>query len=146
MNRESIRRFVREDLGCGCPEEVFDDIALASRDAGSDGPRYTRLLIGNRLLVYVMTATHGDELAHDTGALAARGVAERDEAGYNRFRLVAVFEPGCPGSSAATAAFRQAVAGDDRATLHCLEAASIPSSLIPAGSAARTPMPGRRPV
>ena len=57
MNRESIRRFVREDLGCGCPEEVFDHVALASRDAGPDGPRHTRLLIGNRLLVYVMTAS-----------------------------------------------------------------------------------------
>lgn len=145
MNRESIRRFVREDLGCGCPEEVFDHVALATCDAGPGGPRYTRLLIGNRLLVYVMTATHGDDLARDTGVLAARGVAERDEAGYNRFRLVAVPEPGCAGDSAA-AAFQQAVAGDDRAHLHCLEAASIPSSLIPAGSAARTSTAGRRPA
>lgn len=135
MNRTEIEDFVRRGLGCGCPDEVFDRIALGKVETGPAGTVHTRLVIGERLLIYVMTGAGHPDPAQDVAVLAARGLAERNQAGYNRFRLVAVLEPGSREADRASAAFTKVIAGDASANLHCLDAATVPQSLMPAGTA-----------
>jgi hypothetical protein len=142
VDREEIERFVRGELGCGCPEDVFQRITLGERDAGPGTPGFSRLVVGERLLIYVLGAVHQPGISAAVSALATHGMAERDGAGYNRFRLVTVVEPGSPEAAAVTAAFQKAVAGDSRTFLHCLGAASVPSSLIPPGPGVRAETTG----
>lgn len=119
----ALRAFVRDTLGCTCPEAVFD--ALAVSDLGVDGQvAGTRLVIGNRLLIYLLQT--GVPVAA-IGALAAAGQADRDRHGLNRFRLVVVGADGVT-TDAHEAAFAAAVAGDTKAHLHCVRDQDVPRS------------------
>jgi hypothetical protein len=116
----ALRAFVRDTLGCTCPEAVFDavtvsDLVVDGRLAG------TRLVIGDRLLIYVAAGTGGGV---DIGALADAGLQDRDGHGLNRFRLVI----GLPDGEMPLALediFTASVAGDAKSHLHCLRGESI---------------------
>jgi hypothetical protein len=133
-DREDIESFVRGVLGCGCPDEVFDSLLLAPISPDRGAPEHLRLLVGGRLLIYLVDAPDAEGLETDIATLAARGRAERDGAGYHRFRLVALAEPGSFAATLAEAAFRETAAGDQRAHLHCIEAAAVPRALLPAAA------------
>ena len=47
---ETVRTLIRQRLGCGCPETVFEQIRL---DYRGGTPPETDLRIGGRLLVYL---------------------------------------------------------------------------------------------
>lgn len=120
----ALRAFVRGTLGCTCPEAVFDAVAVS--DLVVDGRLAgTRLVIGDRLLIYVV----GQSVpTAEVGALAAAGLADRDRHGLNRFRLVI----GLPDGGTATdldGAFAAAAAGDARAHLHRLPGDAIVAAL-----------------
>lgn len=92
MNKNStsngvIREFVQQQLGCTCPDEVFDSIDI------SDGSRYfdTECMlyqIGGRLLVVVLTPQDWHQVCAGLEQLIETGKRMRDQHGYNRFRLV----------------------------------------------------------
>ena len=86
-NQENIKTFVRQTLGCGCPEEVFEDMDCRT-EVLMDGKRYTRLSIGNRLLIYVFKTVNSDDLDSMISLLVDKGRNERDRLGFNRLRLV----------------------------------------------------------
>lgn len=130
--RDVIEPFVRGTLGCGCPDEVFRRIELDTRPACPGRPGFTRLVVGDRLLIYVADLRDGRDVARRMEALVAHGMAERDAKGYHRFRLVVVAGTGSSADDAAEA-LGAAVGVDDRAHLHCLQAAAVPSALMPAG-------------
>ncbi|MDH4014040.1 MAG: hypothetical protein OEU33_08385, partial [Chromatiales bacterium] len=57
----AIRRFVREDLGCGCPEDVFDDIRIeAAPSLLEAGSRSRLLVVGGRLMVLIVESGESD--------------------------------------------------------------------------------------
>jgi len=89
-DKEKIKRFVQEALGCGCPEEVFRSIDC-KRDVELDGGviLHSIITIGNRLLVYIVYDNLGFVENHLT-LLVSTGKKERDARGLNRFRLVIV--------------------------------------------------------
>lgn len=124
----SIERFVRGTLGCACPDEVFQQIETSALpgDLPGDLPG-VRLVIGNRLLVYVALAPAS--LVAATRALVAAGRRERDARGWNRFRLVLATEAPEAERTAAADAFASAAAGDERAHLHVLAPAALPAVL-----------------
>jgi hypothetical protein len=110
----ALRAFVRDTLGCSCPEVVFD--AVARTDLVVDGQAAgTRLVIGDRLLVYVAL---GEVEARAIDALAAVGLRDRDRHGLNRFRLVIGVPAGAAPSGDLQDVFSAAVAGDPKAHLH----------------------------
>lgn len=112
IDRKAIVRFVRESLGCGCPDEVFESLRWGIVDDGSDHPRRFRVDVGGRLLVEVI---RGEKLKPEkVMALSDEGRMLRDEGGYNRFRLVIVGEE----DAALRTAFEQAAAGDEKLHLH----------------------------
>lgn len=99
--RVSIERFVRGTLGCRCPDRVFETIAIQRDFAAGGDSHCTRLVVGDRLLIYIVQ----DAGAPAVRRLARTGLSERNDCGYNRFRL------------------------DDRAHLHVIAAQTVPAAL-----------------
>lgn len=134
-DRESIEHFVRVTLGCRCPDEVFESIRVQPAPVGTAVMPLTRLVVGQRLLIY---AAHADAMtakSEDFAALAERGRADRDTHGLNRFRLVVTADRSTPSVEAARTGFKQAAAGDDRMHLHVLSQQELPASLRPSSAA-----------
>lgn len=114
FDRGAIERFVRQDLGCACPESVFDHIDVSA------GPDRTgiELVIGDRLLVRAYEVA--DIREAQLRLWTEDGVRRRDAQGLNRFRLVlAVERPEAVGAAARTA-FERLALPDDRVHLHLL--------------------------
>jgi len=124
-----IERFVRGTLGCGCPDEVFRTVSLSRLPAVPGRPAVLQLLIGSRLLIHVAAAPAEPSAAGWLEQLAANGRAARDRHGYNRFRLVVVGVVTTAPAAELEARFARALARDERAHLHLLDAAQLPAEL-----------------
>ena len=91
IDRVAIEKFVRDELGCMCPAEVFTSIYLEkSPDAFSDLVKGTLLRIGGRLLVYVVDMDDLASAGSKLEQILRRGREVRNADGFNRFRLVVV--------------------------------------------------------
>lgn len=88
INKENIKTFVQQTLGCGCPEEVFHYIDCQVNSKLHDTVSGSKINIGNRLLIYVVEVNNPDSLNHTLPFLFDIGKKERDGKGFNRFRLV----------------------------------------------------------
>lgn len=88
IDKDMIKSFAQNTLGCGCPEEVFQHITCES-NIRLDGLNIAyKIIIGNRLLIYVFTIDTQDSLKDILPRLVDIGKRERDSSGFNRFRLV----------------------------------------------------------
>ena len=116
----SLRFFVREVLGCACPETVFDDVRIglpALFDThGVEGG--VKILLGERLLVAVVPLARLEAPDMDVPAILARGRDVRDARGFNRYRLVLV---GVPDSAARGRLEAAARAFDERVHVHVVD-------------------------
>ena len=126
---DEITRFVRGTLGCQCPDEVFQSIVIGRGAHADHGEPFTRLLVGDRLLIYVLPASSIDATPDTLAALARQGRVERDAKGYNRFRLVIASRDAAAQSTAARAVFDAALGHDDKAHLHLVAGSEIPIAL-----------------
>jgi excinuclease UvrABC helicase subunit UvrB len=118
--RLNVRRFVRATLGCRCPEEVFGIVECTHDIQLRDGTLVrTRLNIGNRLLVYVVEADDAEFVRHHVPSIASAGRAERDEEGFNRFRLVLASDDD-EVAGAAEETYRRLEQTDGRMHLHVI--------------------------
>jgi hypothetical protein len=110
-----LRVFVRETLGCTCPDAVFEVVERTEELSPVSRVAFTRWVIGRRLLIYLVQPPAPAEIV---GELAALGRQDRDSRGLNRFRLALVSAPGEMDAQGAERAFA-AVAGEDpKAHLH----------------------------
>ncbi len=88
-DRQAVKEFVQEVLGCTCPNEVFRNINLEKNPSNfADLSRGDLIAIGDKLLVYIVKASDGEVLAGMLPQLFNLGREKRDEGGFNRFRLV----------------------------------------------------------
>jgi hypothetical protein len=85
----AIKYFVTEILGCRCPDDVFEQIEDygTAMIPGLAGP-IRRLLIGRRLLIYILECDEPAALSAAIPVLVEKGKVERDDHGYNRLRVV----------------------------------------------------------
>jgi hypothetical protein len=126
------RRFVRQTLGCGCPEEVLDSIRCESGLLQETGHSRLRLDVGGRLLVWILAVDEGEQRLGGVIVTAIRqGRAERDGAGFNRFRLVLACDAPAAIGAAAEAAFASLHDLDDRVHLHVVAAEDLPTAATP---------------
>ncbi len=90
-NNTSIKHFVREHLGCACPDKVFENITVTEQ---SDifTLASTVYEIGGRLFVAVFVPADWRDTARHLVKLVDAGKQFRDQHGYNRFRLVIATE------------------------------------------------------
>jgi hypothetical protein len=119
-----LQRFVRGTLGCKCPDEVFQSIAIDRADG------HTRIVIGNQLLIYLMEVAEEAEPARAVSRLASKGLADRNLQRLNRLRLVVAYTQPPLDHADAEAAFTEAVGDDDRAHLHFIVTDQLPAELL----------------
>lgn len=128
MDKEKIKSFVRQTLGCGCSEDVFAHIYY---ECGVrpyiDSPPVDRINIGNRLLVYVTQASDADSVKKNLQRLVNAGVNERNAANFNRFRLVIAADRPDDIRPIADETFRSLNNVDDKMHLHVISRKDIPS-------------------
>lgn len=120
-------RFVRETLGCGCPDDVLARIAFDASEDGEPG-----LDVGGRLLVRVLSGADLDRLIETFPETVERLQAERDRRGFHRLRLV-VTPPGHEVVGGILNDMLAAMAAvDDRVFLHVTDIGGLPAILAPA--------------
>jgi hypothetical protein len=125
--REAAARFVREGLGCRCPEEVFQRLE-AARDVEIGGVAAAwRLDVGGRLLVYVLESR--SPAAIERVARAAR--TERDRCGYHRVRVAVLGDDPDRLAPLLEPAWQRVLGDDPRAHLHVLPTAAVMSLCAP---------------
>ena len=89
IKTENIKAFVRQTLGCACPEEVFKRIDCQSNIKLNDNILLSsKINVGNKLLIYVVEINDQDFIRRTLPNLVEIGKKERDSSGFNRFRLV----------------------------------------------------------
>lgn len=87
-NNEKIKGFVKNTLGCGCPDKVFQKIDISELSVVAHEQQITRIVIGDTLLIYMIPAGSSSVLVESVESLASTGKNDRDRNSYNRFRLV----------------------------------------------------------
>lgn len=121
--RARIERFVRETLGCACPEEVFRDIMCVHEVSLNETLSLRhKIAIGNRLLIYVFTADDRNLVMDALPELVLIGKDERERRGYARLRLVIASDHPDTISGPVEKAFNALDSSDDNIHLHIIHA------------------------
>ena len=116
-SNESIKNFVRNILGCKCPDNVFEQID--DQQVSSNISPHTRsITIGGKLLMYVWEVGSPDQLEEGVPAILAAGKKARNELGLNRFRAILVTEAPSIIKSQADLCFSQFSDLDEKMHLH----------------------------
>ena len=127
-----LKRFIQEILGCGCPEEVFDSIEICS-GTSKDLPEcpLVSVLVGKRLLIHFLLVGKTERLSKEIlTRMTDTGRTQRDDNGYNRFRLVLIFDD--PQNLPASLSIEEfdRLKEDDRTHLHIHTQNEIPTFLF----------------
>jgi len=129
---QALKSFVREDLGCGCPDEVFSEIRIEQNPHGFQGlPIDCLVTIGGRLLIGVCLSERlHNGMGSEIKKILAAGKQLRDSAGFNRFRLVVVSEEPERMVDAIREQLTPLKGLDDRVHWHVVGPSSIPEFLV----------------
>ncbi len=129
-NVPAVIRFVREVIGCNCPDEVFRNIEV---QRGSSAVKACsadcELRIGGRLLIVVTS----EPIAHLSARLAqviAEGKRARDDRQFNRFRLVVQTENATQEREKLLHAFEAFAEKDERTHLHVFGKTEVPNFFV----------------
>jgi hypothetical protein len=131
-DRAGIKHFVRSTLGCGCPDEVFQDLVIERQPAVAGRPAIVQLLVGSRLLIHVVAPPESAAVNGWIEQLVSNGRAARDRHGYNRFRLVVAARLPTASERQLLDGFARAIVGDEKAHLHFVGSDQLPAGLEPA--------------
>ncbi len=86
---DAIKKFVVTTLGGNCPEDVFKTISLEDdTQTIANVPISCKMVIGNRLLIYIVMASNVTKPEEQLRALIETARKERDGSKYNRARIV----------------------------------------------------------
>lgn len=127
---QELAGFIRDGLGCGCPDEVLDDLRVDPHPVAFAGlPVDAVVSVGGRLLVGVCVSRPWDEMDAQLEQCLATGRRLRDEGGYNRFRLVVVTGETEVARPALERSFKRFQDRDARLHLHVVEPGILPDLL-----------------
>lgn len=120
-DKQAIRHFVRSTLGCNCPDSVFDHIEL-TRPSFSASVIFpiTKLVVGRRLLIYILYEPPWDSLKSTLPRLVMAGKAEKEACQLNRLRIVIVTEPATGPAEETKALFANSRGRDANVHLHLI--------------------------
>jgi len=123
-----IKNFVVTTLGCTCPDEVFRTISLED-DALIIGnlPISFKIIIGNRLLLYFLSAHNLTRPKEQLKAIIEAAACERDENSYNRARIVLIMNDGNTTGNEVLSLFNRLKGADEKVHLHMVSQDEIPS-------------------
>lgn len=118
-SNESIKNFVRNILGCTCPDNVFEQID-DQQVSSSISPHTRSITIGGKLLLYIWEVGSPDQLEEGIPAILAAGKEARNELGLNRFRAILVTGDPSTIKSRADLCFSQFSDLDEKMHLHVI--------------------------
>jgi hypothetical protein len=125
--KKDIERFVREVLGCQCPDEVFRSIEAAPGPVLEPGIRVKeRIVVGQRLLIYLVDSWEERDAVRLLESMVAWGIRDRDDHGLNRLRLVMSSSFHEEVSGEFKKAFQALSQSDERVHLHVVSRESLP--------------------
>ncbi len=87
-NNEKLKVFVKNTLGCGCPEKVFAKIDVSKLTTVEHEKEITRIVVGDTLVIYIIRLESSGAFVDSVELIGLAGKADRDTNNYNRFRLV----------------------------------------------------------
>jgi predicted SAM-dependent methyltransferase len=127
-----ITRFVREVIGCDCPDGVFRHVEVRR---GSTAIKrcavHYELRIGGRLLVAVTSESFdvlsGSRLEH----VISEGKRARDDGKFNRFRLVVQARNAAEDKEKLLRAFEAVSARDAKTHVHVVGQSEVPDFYSP---------------
>ena len=122
-----ITRFVREVIGCDCPDEVFRHVEVRrGSTAIKSCPVDYELRIGGRLLV-VVTSESVDVLSRSRlEQVISEGKRARDDGKFNRFRLVVQARNAAEDKEKLLRAFEAVSARDEKTHVHVVGKGEVP--------------------
>lgn len=127
---QELVKFIREGLGCRCPDEVLADLRVGPQPVGFVGlPVEAVVSVGGRLLVGVCASRPWEQIDEQLGRCFATARRVRDEGGYNRFRLVVVTREADAARPMLERRFEAIPDRDDRLHLHVIDPAVLPDTL-----------------
>ena len=126
-DKQAIKGFVQEVLGCKCPNEVFLRINVEKNPTNfADLSQGDLIEIGGKLLVFLLKTNDGEILTSKLEQIFNRGREACDKGGFNRFRLV-VSAPGKqPAQDMLTRQFETLEDLDERLHLHVIGTDQLP--------------------
>lgn len=125
---EALKSFIRHTLGCGCPEEVFENITFQKEAFAHTSA--TLINVGGRLLVYLWLLTDRPDISEGLEDIYKAVKTKRDTGGFNRLRLVLLTEKSKVPTDVLQNRFLELVGKDDKAHLHILHYETVPSFLL----------------
>ncbi|SEM77725.1 hypothetical protein SAMN04489760_14613 [Syntrophus gentianae] len=117
-NDERLKEFVQKTLGCVCPEEVFEKIEVGRHLVEGYSGELTRIVVGDKLLIYVARPDPGNNFADRADLVGLAGKTDRDANKYNRFRLVVAFSEGFTQKDHVSERFFKTFVTDEKMHLH----------------------------
>lgn len=122
MEEEHIKVFVKETLGCECPENVFEYIDSQLNVAlNNDILLNSKINVGNRLLIYVIEINDTNSIKGNLSTLISIGKRERDRGGFNRFRLAVITDKTNEIQQIAHMIFKNLEDKDEKVHLHIID-------------------------
>jgi hypothetical protein len=122
-----LKKFVRHELGCQCPDEVFNTISVREHpETFSNFPNACLIGIGGQLLLLLVNTNHWQSLAGQLDELFRHGRQLRDSGGFNRFRLVVATRDAATADASLTQAFTRLDNKDERLHLHVVSPDRFP--------------------
>ncbi len=129
MDSSELKQFVRERLGCSCPDEVFSSIHVTDNPVAFNSLPVDYLVeIGNRLLIAVITLQSRDNINDTIERIIDIGRLYRDSNAFNRFRMVVVLA-GEDDMNSVQQAFDSVTGKDEKIHLHLIEPSDLPGLL-----------------
>lgn len=126
--RIRIQNFVREVLGCTCPDEMFQTVRIDKNPQPFAGMQQCcSIAVGARLLVLVVAEDNWPAIMNELGTILERGRRLRDREGFNRFRLVVATPDPQAAQPHLVAHFESLGYRDDRLHLHVVASDQLPA-------------------
>jgi len=123
-NDQITEGFVRNRLGCDCPDEVFEKIEYGEINP-AEGVYARTITVGGRLLIYIWNINDPALLEAEFSTVFAFGKDERDRRGLNRFRAVLAADDVETIRSIAEPLFEGLVDKDEKIHLHVMATENV---------------------
>jgi hypothetical protein len=121
MVEKKVEDFVRQTLGCKCPDEVFRHIDCQYNiTLNNNIVLRNKINIGNRLLIYVVETNDADFVKNKLAVLVSAGKNERETQGFNRLRLVIATDNKNVIGDTAESIFKTLDSTDEKIHLHII--------------------------
>lgn len=122
--KEKIITFVRQTLGCECPEHVFERIEVEDISV-PDSPHTRRITVGGKLLIYLWEVDNSAQLGEKLRQMLLHGISRRDSEKLNRFRAVLLTDTPPDISEPATRHFNSFPEKDEKVHLHVVNKSDL---------------------